>query len=556
VLLEGQNKEVGRSECRREIRRIEHETWLDHENWMASATVNSVPTSNRYFIARELGDPLKMRKQKTAIRAGALIDDAKKWKVIDWKWIRRQVRRLQVRIAKAVKDKRWNKIKVLQYILTRSFYAKLLAVKRVTSNKGKKTPGIDGVLWQGARAKWRAALSLRRRGYKPQPLKRIYIPKKNGKKRPLSIPTMSDRAQQALHKLALAPVAETLADRNSYGFREGRSCADAIAAAFNALSKPNSATWVLEGDIKGCFDNISHEWMIKNIPMDKVILTKWLRAGYVEKGITYPSRKGTPQGGIISPTFSNMVLDGLEDAVNNAVPRRSRVNFVRYADDFIITGKSKQILEENVKPVVEEFLKERGLELSPEKTIITYIKNGFTFLGQTFRKHGRKLHITPSTKGVLALVQKVGTLIRKHVSVPMPILIKKLNQTLLGWANYHRHVVASEAFSRVDTYVFEELWRMVRRRHQNKSKGWLIKNYWMASGKKHRFAVRHRTTKENKVYVVQRTSAIGIRRYVKIKALANPYLPEYAAYYWQRRNKKESKLLPAMSAREYRALAA
>jgi RNA-directed DNA polymerase len=497
-----------------------------------------------------------MRKQKTAIRAGALIDDAKKWKVIDWKWIRRQVRRLQVRIAKAVKDKRWNKIKVLQYILTRSFYAKLLAVKRVTSNKGKKTPGIDGVLWQGARAKWRAALSLRRRGYKPQPLKRIYIPKKNGKKRPLSIPTMSDRAQQALHKLALAPVAETLADRNSYGFREGRSCADAIAAAFNALSKPNSATWVLEGDIKGCFDNISHEWMIKNIPMDKVILTKWLRAGYVEKGITYPSRKGTPQGGIISPTFSNMVLDGLEDAVNNAVPRRSRVNFVRYADDFIITGKSKQILEENVKPVVEEFLKERGLELSPEKTIITYIKNGFTFLGQTFRKHGRKLHITPSTKGVLALVQKVGTLIRKHVSVPMPILIKKLNQTLLGWANYHRHVVASEAFSRVDTYVFEELWRMVRRRHQNKSKGWLIKNYWMASGKKHRFAVRHRTTKENKVYVVQRTSAIGIRRYVKIKALANPYLPEYAAYYWQRRNKKESKLLPAMSAREYRAMAA
>lgn len=441
-------------------------------------------------------------------------------------------------------------------MLTRSFYAKLLAVKRVTSNKGKKTPGIDGILWQGARAKWRAALSLRRRGYKPQPLKRIYIPKKNGKKRPLSIPTMSDRAQQALHKLALAPVAETLADKNSYGFREGRSCADAIAAAFNALSKPNSATWVLEGDIKGCFDNISHEWMIKNIPMDKVILTKWLRAGYVEKGITYSSRKGTPQGGIISPTFSNMVLDGLEDAVSNAVPRRSRVNFVRYADDFIITGKSKQILEENIKPVVEEFLTERGLELSPEKTIITYIKNGFTFLGQTFRKHGRKLHITPSTKGVLALVQKVGTLIRKHVSVPMPILIKKLNQTLLGWANYHRHVVASEAFSRVDTYVFEELWRMVRRRHQNKSKGWLIKNYWMASGKKHRFAVRHRTAKENKVYVVQRTSAIGIRRYVKIKALANPYLPEYAAYYWQRRNIKKSKLLPAMSAREYRAMAA
>ena len=156
---------------------------------------------------------MKMRKQKTADKAGALIDDAKKWRTIVWKPIRQQVRRLQVRIAKAVKDKRWNKVKVLQYILTRSFYAKLLAVKRVTSNRGKKTPGIDGILWQGARAKWRAVQSLRRRGYKPQPLKQIYIPKKNGKKRALSIPTMKDRAMQALYKLALAPVSETLSAR-------------------------------------------------------------------------------------------------------------------------------------------------------------------------------------------------------------------------------------------------------------------------------------------------------------------------------------------------------
>jgi len=390
-----------------------------------------------------------MGKQKTAIEAGALIDDAKKWKSIDWKQARRQVRRLQVRIAKAVKEQRWNRVKALQYMLTRSFYAKLLAVKRVTSNKGKKTPGIDGVLWQGARAKWRAAYSLRRRslrrrGYKPQPLRRIYIPKKNGKKRPLSIPTMYDRAMQALYKLSLAPVAETTADRNSYGFREGRSCADAIQAAFNALSKPNSATWVLEGDIKGCFDNISHEWMVRNIVMDKVVLRKWLKAGYVENGIAYPTRKGTPQGGIISPMLSNMTLDGLEQAVRCAVPRRSRVNFVRYADDFIITGKSRRLLERQIRPAVEDFLADRGLTLSKEKTVITYIKKGFTFLGQTFRKHGRVLHITPSVEGVLALIRKVGTLIRKHVSVPMPVLIKKLNETLRGWGNYHRHVVASE----------------------------------------------------------------------------------------------------------------
>jgi RNA-directed DNA polymerase len=498
-----------------------------------------------------------MGKQKTAFRAGALIDDAKKWKSIAWKYIRRQVRRLQVRIAKAVKENRWNKVKSLQYLISRSFYAKLLAVKRVTSNKGKKTPGIDGVLWQGARAKWRAAHSLRRRGYKPQPLRRIYIPKKNGKKRPLSIPIMYDRAMQALYKLALAPVAETTADRNSYGFREGRSCTDAIAAGFNALSKPNSASWVLEGDIKGCFDNISHDWMLQNIPMDKVVLRKWLRSGYVENGITFPTRKGTPQGGIISPTLSNMTLDGLEEAVRCAVPRRSRVNFIRYADDFIITGKSKRLLENQITPAVEAFLAERGLTLSKEKTAITYSKKGFTFLGQTFRKHGRVLHITPSVEGVLALVRKVGTLIRKHVSAPMTVLIKKLNETLRGWGNYHRHVVASEAFGRIDTYVFKQLWRMVRRRHQNKSKGWLIKRYWSASGRKHRFAVRAKTASgKTTVYEVVKLHAIGIRRHIKIKADANPYLPEYAEYFWRRRHDKESKLLAAMSAREFRAMKA
>jgi RNA-directed DNA polymerase len=439
-----------------------------------------------------------MRKQMTAQKAGALRDDANKWSSIDWKDAQREVRRLQMRIAKAVKENRWNKVKALQYLLTYSFYAKLLAVKRVTSNKGKNTSGIDGVLWKGARAKWRAACSLRRRGYKPKPLRRIYIPKKNGKKRPLSIPVMMDRAQQALHKLALAPVAETTADGNSYGFREGRPCADAVQACFNALSKPNSATWVFEADITGCYDNISKEWMLDNIAMDKVVLRKWLNAGYVENGITYPTRKGVPQGGIISPTLANMTLDGLEEAVHRAVPRRSRVNFIRYADDFIITSKSKRLLEDKVKPAVETFLAERGLTLSGEKTMITHIKRGFTFLGQTFRKHGRVLHITPSSEGVLALVRKVGTLIKKHVSAPMAVLIKKLNEVLRGWANYHRHVVSSEAFSRIDTYVFEQLRNMLRKRHPNKSKKWLNKKYWTAAERKYTFAFIAKIKKRRK----------------------------------------------------------
>jgi RNA-directed DNA polymerase len=161
----------------------------------------------------------------------------------------------------------------------------------------------------------------------------------------------------------------------------------------------------------------------------------------------------------------------------------SRVNFVRYADDFIITGKSKRLLEA-IQPAVEAFLEERGLTLSEEKTLITHIKHGFTFLGQTFRKQANVLHITPAEEGISALISKVGTLIREHVSVPMPALIKALNQTLRGWGNYHRHVVASEAFLRVDTYVREQLWRMLRRRHPNRSKKWLAQKYWTYDGKR------------------------------------------------------------------------
>jgi RNA-directed DNA polymerase len=231
----------------------------------------------------------------TGVKPGAPTGDVIKWHAIIWDAARRHVRRLQMRIAKAVKEGKPGKVKSLQWLLTHSFHAKLLAVKRVTSNQGKKTPGIDGILWRGNKAKVQAAISLKRHGYNPQPLRRIYIPKKNGKKRPLSIPTMFDRAMQALYKLALSPVAETTADKNSYGFREGRSCADAVQAAFNSLSQRNSATYILEADIDGCFDNIAKEWMLDNIPMDKIILRKWLEAGYIENNIKYPTLKGTPQ---------------------------------------------------------------------------------------------------------------------------------------------------------------------------------------------------------------------------------------------------------------------
>src|ERR1700724_3107377 len=206
----------------------------------------------------------------TAVAVGAVSREAAEWYAIDWRAIHQNVRRLQVRIVQATKASRWNKVKALQRLLTHSYSGKVLAVRRVTENNGKETPGVDRVIWKTPEDKTKAVHDLKRREYHPQPLRRVYIPKKSDQnaKRPLGIPTMIDRSQQALHLLALDPVVETTADNNSYGFRQQRSCADAIEQCFKTLSKSNPQ-WILEGDIKSCFDRISHDWFFAPFPMDR-----------------------------------------------------------------------------------------------------------------------------------------------------------------------------------------------------------------------------------------------------------------------------------------------
>src|ERR1019366_1895340 len=285
------------------------------------------------------------------------------WHDIDWVRAHEYVRRLQVRIAKATRESRWGKVKALQWLLTHSHYGKAIAVKRVTENQGKRTPGVDGATWSTPEEKMQHVMSLCRRGYRVQPLRRVYILKSTGKKRPLGIPVMKDRAMQALHLLALDPVAETTADRNSYGFRRERCTADAQVQCYLALARDIRAQWILEADIAGCFDNISHDWLIANIPMDKAILKKWLKAGVVESGQLFPTEQGTPQGGIISPSLANMTLDGLERALDARFARTQRerclhqVNLIRYADDIVITGRTKELLENEVRPFLEDFLR-------------------------------------------------------------------------------------------------------------------------------------------------------------------------------------------------------
>ena len=468
--------------------------------------------------------------------AGASSNKVSDWQAIDWPKIRCNVRRLQLRIAKAIRAGKHGKAKALSWLLTHSRSAKLLAVKRVTENKGAKTPGVDNKLWKTDRQKYAAMQNLKRRGYRPMPLRRHYIPKKNGKLRPLSIPTMRDRAMQALHALALKPIAESLGDRNSYGFREGRSCADAIGQCFCALAKSYAPVWVLEGDIKSCFDRISHSWLLANILMDARILRQWLAAGYWEKGQLFPTQEGTPQGGIISPLLANLTLDGMEKAIRTRIRiRRDQVNFIRYADDFIVTARTKETLEQIVKPAVVDFLAQRGLELSEQKTTITHIETGFNFLGQNVRKYKNKLVIKPAKDGLKALVQKTRECIKGMLGQKAETLIKTLNPIIRGWANYHRHVCSSEAFWTADRIIHHQLLRWARRTHPNKSYGWLKRKYFNLGGV-FGFATRIRTgTGESKVLRSYSIAHTVLDWHIKVRGEANPYDPVYTKYFEQRR---------------------
>jgi RNA-directed DNA polymerase len=355
---------------------------------------------------------------------------------------------------------------------------------------------------------------------------------------------MKDRAMQALYLLALEPVAETTAAPNSYGFRPKRSTADAIEQCFNALSGKSDAEWVLEGDIKGCFDHISHDWMLQNIRMDKRILQKWLKSGYMDKRTLYPTEAGTPQGGIISPTLANLTLDGMEAMLTQHFSKmrkvdgkraRLKVNMVRYADDFIITGGSKELLEMEVRPLVEQFLKERGLVLSPEKTCITHIETGFDFLGQNIRKYDGKMLIKPSKKNVKAFLDKVRGTIRANKSASQVNLIGLLNPVIRGWANYHRHIVASQAFGRADFEIWRRLWQWAKRRHPGIFCRWVRKRYFHHMGKSAwTFAAptNGRTTDGEPVWLKLACARnTRLRRHIKIRSDANPFDPRWSQYF-------------------------
>jgi RNA-directed DNA polymerase len=326
------------------------------------------------------------------------------------------------------------------------------------------------------------------------------------------------------------------------------------------LSHRHGPEWILEGDIKACFDRISHEWLLRHVPMDRQLLQQWLRAGFLEKHAWFATTEGTPQGGIISPALANWTLDGLQRLLAERfadTPKgqgKPKVHLVRYADDFLITGTSKELLRDQVQPLVTHFLKERGLELSHEKTRITHVEVGFDFLGQNVRRYRcGKVLTKPSSQSVKTFLSKIRETIDNSGSLTAGEMIRRLNQQIKGWTMYHRYAASKRTFTYVDHRIFQMLWRWCRRRHPKKNRTWIKKRYFRKDGHRHWIftGTLFNQNGQGRPIELMVAAQVKIIRYVKIRSAVNPYDPEWELYLEARLGWQLTQTLAGRSRIEY-----
>jgi RNA-directed DNA polymerase len=500
------------------------------------------------------------RKAPRAERHPSDDSESEAWNRLPWRKFEQHVYRIQKRIYRAKQRGKTRTVHKLQKLLMKSKAAQLLAVRRVTQqNQGKKTAGVDGVKFVTPAQRLVMAKAVHPkhwRHHKPKPVRRVWIPKPGkAEKRPLGIPTMLERAKQALVKSALEPEWEAVFEPNSYGFRPGRSCHDAIAAIYTYIRyKPK---YVLDADIKGCFDHINQTALLEKLhtfPAMRQVINTWLKAGVLEGLEFTPTQAGTPQGGVISPLLANIALHGMEEAVKRGDQNGHDVEqpvLIRYADDFVILHSQKEAIDRATQ-VIEQWLQDMGLHLSPKKTQVTHTylptqgNVGFDFLGCAIRQFsvgkthtgkdtrgrplGFKTIIKPSREAIKGHLAETKQRIRKRRSNPQGQLIRELNPVIWGWAAYYRTIVSSKAYARCDYFLWNQLMSWCKRRHSNKGTAWVVRKYWSTVGKRHWvFATPEGAT-------LRRHSHMKIRRHPKVKGNASPY--DGNLLYWSQRLKE------------------
>jgi RNA-directed DNA polymerase len=476
------------------------------------------------------------------------------WHDIDWKRVKEVVGDYQEKIVIATLNKDMKKVYNLQWKLLTCPEARALAIKRVVTNKGGKTAGTDKQVWKGPQEYWAAMKELESiindyKNYRASPVRRVWIPKGNSKElRPLGIPTMIDRAVQAIYHLGVDPAVEATSDPNSFGFRKNRSTHDAITALRSLLDKDNHPRWILEADISKCFEKINHEFLMKHTPIcHKEVLDQWLKAGILEELNYTASLEGTPQGGIMSPTLCNIALNGIEKTMKKANPLirgiSPGVHIIRYADDMVITAKSQEIAI-HCKSILSKFLAERGLSLNENKTLITHIKEGFDFLGFNIKRmkwnpryndktdQETVLIIKPSKKGISKLKNKIREIIK--MNSPIIKIIKEINPVLRGWGEHKRISYHTQpVFIKLDHWIYKKMRKWASWKKGSNKK--IINKYLIrTASRKWNWGISQR----NKIVNLGEIAIIQLR---PLKLDKNPYVKENMEYY----NKRREKLIDA-----------